>query len=113
MVSAHRKGLRSIRRTIDRTVGRVQSGFAASRHNTVIFMGESGILKQVLACAQERGYTPVELPHPGLACVVADRDVLNGRCTPSEAAILRRARAFDVPCLTPEQALLWLTGAAQ
>jgi hypothetical protein len=83
-------------------------GRRANRGKTVIFIGESDGLLTALAVAREQGFAPVEVPHPALICAVADRSILAGRCTKAEAAILQRVRAFGVPCLTPDQALLWL-----
>ena len=84
-------------------------GRRPARGNTVVFVGESDVLRGALAAAEARGFAPVEIPHPALVCAVADPAALAGRCTPAEAAVLRRVKTLGVPCLTPDQALTWLT----
>jgi hypothetical protein len=76
--------------------------------NGVLLIGESRQLIEVCDWAQRLGLVPVDIPHVGLLCAVADTDVLNGFCTPFEANLLHRVRALGLPCLTPTRATAYL-----
>lgn len=76
--------------------------------NTALFIGESPELIDLCEWARQRHIVPVEIPHQGLLCAVADEDVLDGLCTPGEASILQRAHAMGIPCLTPADARRFL-----
>lgn len=90
------------------------NGRRAPRHDskqTMIFIGESDALMEVLTLARKYGVVPVEQPDSDLTCVVADEDVLDGGCTPAEADILRTVWRLGVPCVRPGQAHALLASA--
>lgn len=75
---------------------------------TILFLGDRTALGEIISAVTARGFGTVEIPHPALICAVADDVVLSGRGSRADTSKLLRVRELDIPCLTPEQALVWL-----
>lgn len=71
----------------------------------VLFLGapvtstEATRFAMVRGWLQSEGILPVRQMHGAVLCVIASEDVLDGMCTPAEAAALQRARELGAPCI--------------
>ncbi|MFD4369699.1 hypothetical protein [Rhodococcus sp. NPDC058521] len=80
----------------------------------VLFLGAPGTSAEATRWAmvkgwlQSEGILPVRRNHGEVLCVIASEDVLDGMCSPIEAAALQRARELGTPCIgIHESAAIW------
>lgn len=77
------------------------------RHGTppaALFVGDSPALVTLRERLGERGLRIAAAPHQDLVCVVADEDVLDGLCSPEQAALLATCHDLGLACLGPDVA---------
>ncbi len=69
-----------------------------------LFVGDSPALVMLRDRLGERGLRIATAPHQNLVCVVADEDVLDGLCSPEQAAVLAACHDLGLACLGPDVA---------